>query len=92
MKSNSDIENKLVYWVIKELSNRKKFRIIELTQNKEVNITLIAREIKLAYNKCSDYCAKLEKVGLAHKRKQGKEVFVKSRLNLGKLASILCIN
>lgn len=74
---------------IKAISNKKKFKIVELTQHEEIAITVIAKEIKLAYNKCSDYCSKLEKSGLVTKKKNGKEVLVKSNLSLEKLSKAL---
>ena len=74
---------------IKEISNKKKFKIVELTQHNEIAITVIAKEIKLAYNKCSDYCSKLEKGGLVTKKKNGKEVLVKGNISLEKLSKAL---
>ncbi|MEK6893936.1 MAG: winged helix-turn-helix domain-containing protein [Nanoarchaeota archaeon] len=91
MNNNLHIENKLVFEKMRQLSNRNKFRIIELTQKDEMAITLIAREIRLAYNKCSDYCTKLQRIGLIEKRKQGKEVLVKSKIDVGILSNALKI-
>ena len=85
------IENRLVFEKLRQLSNRNKFRIIELTQKDEMAITLIAKEIKLAYNKCSDYCTKLQRVGLIDKKKRGKEVLIKSKIGMESLSDALKI-
>jgi len=85
MKDKRAIANIELFNKLKEMSNEKKFKIIELTENKEMTVTSIAGEIKLAYNKCSDYCARLEKLDLIEKRKIGKVVFVKSKINLKRL-------
>jgi len=76
---NDELFNK-----IKLISNRPRFNIIKLTQNKEYNITELSSKLKLAYNKCSDYVSLLEKEGLISKENKGKEVFVKSKVKLGK--------
>ena len=62
---------------IRILSNRYRFKIIELTE-KEKTITQLGKELRLSYKRCSDYCAKLEKLKLIEKRKDGKNSFVKS--------------
>jgi len=67
---------------IKELGNKSKFGIIELTQNNELSVKELSKKIRLAYNKCSNYCSQLENLGLISKRKDGKEVFIKSKTNL----------
>ncbi len=89
MNTSLPIENRLLFERIRQLSNQNKFRIMELTQKNEMAITLIAKEIRLAYNKCSDYCTKLQRVGLIEKRKQGKEVFVKSKVDIKRLSNFL---
>ena len=76
---NDELFNK-----IKMISNRLRFKIIELTQNNEYSITELSSELGLAYNKCSDYVSLLEKNGLVSKESKGKEVFVKSRIRMGK--------
>ncbi len=66
---------------VKQLSNEKKFRIIELTQKESLNITTLSNEIKIAFNKCSNYCTQLEKDGLIEKRRDGKNTLVKSKVH-----------
>jgi len=66
-----------------------KFRIIEVTQNKEMNVTMLAKKVDLAYNKCVNYCTDLEKQKLLTKKKDGKNVFVKCKINISKLSGSL---
>ena len=83
------LDNQKLFEKIGELSNISKFRIIELTQNKEISITLLAKKASLAFNKCSNYCSELVNLNLVMKEKKGKNVFVKSKVNLYKLSSVL---
>ena len=76
---NDELFNK-----IKLISNRLRFKIIELTQDKEYSITELSSKLKLAYNKCSDYVSLLEKNGLVIKESKGKEVLIRSKVRLGK--------
>lgn len=81
------LENRTIYEKIRELSNISKFRIIELTQSNECSITRLAKDANLAFNKCSNYCTHLEKQGFVIKIKKGKNVFIKSKIDLSKLFS-----
>lgn len=72
------------YEKIKVLSNKQRFRIVELTQNKEMSITEISDSLKLSYTKCADYIKLLERHYLIEKRKDGKNVLIKSKLKLHK--------
>jgi hypothetical protein len=83
------LENRELFDKIGALSNISKFKIIELTQSKEASITLLAKKVNLAFNKCSNYCAELKKYDLVSKEKKGKNVLVKSKVNLCKLSSVL---
>jgi len=83
------LENQALFDKIGGLSNVSKFRIIELTQNKAASVTLLAKKINLAFNKCSNYCSELENLNLVTKEKKGKNVFVKSNVDLCKLSSFL---
>ena len=65
---------------IKQLSNEKKFRIIELTQKEPLDITSLSKEIKIAFNKCSNYCTQLEENGLVEKQREGKNTLIKSKV------------
>ena len=71
-----------LYKQIKQLSNKKKFKILELTQEKEKNISELSKELKLAFNKCSNYVTELEKEKLVVKETVGRNVYVKSKVSL----------
>lgn len=89
MHREIQLDNRELFEKIRQLSNISKFRIIELTQGKETSVTLLSRKVNLAFNKCSNYCAELENYGLIVKERKGKNVFIKSKINLHKLS--LCI-
>ena len=76
-----NLANSETYRKIKQLSNEKKFKIIEITQKESLDISSLAKEIKLAFNKCSNYCTQLEKQGLVEKRREGKNTLIKSKVN-----------
>jgi predicted transcriptional regulator len=78
------IQNKQVYDKIRAMSNQYRFRILELTENKTMNISEISKELKLSYTKCSDYIHLLENEDLILKIKEGKEVFIKSKIKIQK--------
>lgn len=82
------LDNPALFEKICKLSNISKFKIIELTQNKEISVTLLAKKVNLAFNKCSNYCTELENFNLVAKEKKGKNVFVKSKTSIGKLNSV----
>lgn len=67
-----------VYLKIRVLSNKRRFKIIELTQQTPMNITTLSSALKLSYTKCADYVTLLEKAGLVKKTKVGKEILVSS--------------
>jgi predicted transcriptional regulator len=72
----------LLFEKIKALSNKRRFLIIEKTQNKELPITELGKVINLSYTKCADYVTFLEKKGLVSKSKRGRLTFVKSRVKI----------
>jgi len=82
MKSNTEIKNKQLFNRIRIISNEFRFRIIELTQDKEMSITDLSSILKLAYTKTSYYVMMLEKQGLILKLKDGKNVKIKSRVKI----------
>ena len=76
--------NKKLFSQIKVLSNRFRFKIIELTQENQPNITELSSKLELSYTKCADYVTMLEKHGLVQKLKDGKETRIKSKVKLHK--------
>lgn len=82
MVTDQKTERKDLLRKLKHMSNGKKFRILELTQAKEIDITNLSKLISIAFNKCSNYCSDLEKEGLVVKRKEGINTFVKSKVIL----------
>ncbi len=78
------VQNALLFRKIKQLSNEKKFKIIELTQKNYLDISSLSKKIEIAFNKCSNYCTQLEKNGLVEKQRKGKNTLVKSKVNFMK--------
>jgi len=71
-----------IYKKIRALSNRCRFKIIEITNSEPASITSLSKKLNLSYTKCCDYVAILEKEGLISKNKEGKKVIVKSKVKL----------
>jgi predicted transcriptional regulator len=69
---------------LKVLANKHRLRIIELTSEKEYSITELSSELNLTYTKCADYVTMLYEQGMVSKEKKGKEVMIKSKINLFK--------
>ncbi|MBL7148142.1 MAG: winged helix-turn-helix transcriptional regulator [Nanoarchaeota archaeon] len=80
----SAIENQALFERIRLISNPKRFKIIELTQENQLSITELSSKLKLAYNKCADYVKMLEQLRLIQKNKMGKEVRIRSKVKLSK--------
>lgn len=78
------MENTHLLTKIKQLSNQKKFFIIELTQKECLGIGDLSRKVKLAFNKCSNYCTQLEKEGLVKKHRDGKNTLIQSKVLFSK--------
>ena len=72
----------VMYDLIKTLSNRKRYEIIEITSKKETSVSELSAKLKLAYNKTSDYLRELERLRLIKKIKRGKSVFIKSNVEI----------
>jgi predicted transcriptional regulator len=89
MNTTITLSNPEIFKKIRALSNRLRFKIIELSSKEEKSITKLGKELHLSYKRCSDYCAKLEGQDLIQKRKDGKEVFVKSKFDLKKFQSCI---
>jgi len=81
MSSINKLKHPEIYQKIKTLSNRKRFLILELTDQKECTITELSTKLNLAYNKCSDYLSLLYKYKLISKKRVGKEVKITSRVH-----------
>ena len=73
-------QNPLLFRKIKLISNLQRFRILELTQDKELNISELSSKLNLAYNKCADYVRLLEQSGLVQKTREGKEAQIRSKV------------
>lgn len=84
MSRETSLKNEEVYLKLRLISNRVRFRILELTKDKQLNITELSSILKIAYTKCAEYVSMLESNGLIEKEKNGKEVFVKSSVTIEK--------
>ena len=78
------IDKKEVYGRIRAMSNGLRFKILELTQEKQLSVTELSSILKLAYTKCSDYLGILENNGLIIKTKEGKNVRISSKVKISK--------
>lgn len=77
-----EIQNKEIFEKIRILSNPLRFKIVELTQKQELNVTKLSSMLKLSYNKCVNYISMLEKLNLITKTRQGKEVLITSKIQI----------
>lgn len=82
MSFNVNLNNEELFKKLKLISNRVRFKILELSQHNNPTITELSSKLKISYNKCADYVAMLEKAGLLIKEKEGKEVRVQSKVRL----------
>jgi DNA-binding transcriptional ArsR family regulator len=82
--SIKEVENKALFRKIKIISNSKRFKILELTQEKKLSITKLSSSLNLTYTKCSDYVKILENEKLVSKSKDGKNVLVRSNVKISK--------
>jgi predicted transcriptional regulator len=85
MSREIELENREIYNKINVISNKFRFRILELTQKQALSITELSSKLKLSYGKCADYVTILEKYGLIQKTKEGKEVKVSSKIDFDKI-------
>jgi len=76
MSSNIILQNEQLFLKVKIISNRFRFKILELTQKDKISISKLSSMLNLSYTKCADYVSMLEKKGLIDKQKDGKEVLV----------------
>lgn len=79
-----EVENKTLFKKIKVISNKKRFRILELTQDEQLSITKLSSALGLTYTKCSDYVKMLDEGNLVTKTKDGKNILVKSSVKISK--------
>ena len=84
MITNTALNNEETFENVRLLSNRLRFKIVELTQDEEMSISELSSILKLAYTRCSDYVAMLESHNLVIKTKEGKNVSVKSKVKISK--------
>jgi predicted transcriptional regulator len=82
MTTSNQIQNQALFGKVRVISNAQRFHILELTQSKELSITQLATNLGLSYTKTADYVKMLESLGLISKSKKGKEVKIKSSINL----------
>jgi len=82
MLSKVNIENKKLFERIKIISNKLRFKILELSQENRPTISELSSRLNLSYTKCSDYVRILEKCNLISKIKDGKKVRIKSKVKL----------
>jgi predicted transcriptional regulator len=75
-------QNLSLFNKVNQLSNKRKFMIVELTQKEALDVSSLSKEIKIAFNKCSNYCTQLAKEGLIEKQREGKNTLIKSKVNL----------
>ena len=73
-----------IYDRIRVMSNGPRFKILELTQEKQLSVTELSSMLKLAYTRCSDYIKILENYGLITKTKEGKNVRISSKVKISK--------
>lgn len=84
MSPKFTIENNKLFQAIKLISNQLRFRIIELSQEKQPTVSELSSSLNLSYNKCADYIRMLEKQGLISKTKEGKNIRIKSNVKISK--------
>lgn len=84
MTRNFSFQNSEIFEKVKLLSNPARFKVLEITQLEGKNITEIGKYLKISYKRSSEYIAKMEKIGLVKKVKDGKEVKVTSRVKFTK--------
>jgi predicted transcriptional regulator len=80
-----EIENKKIYEKIKLISNKSVFKILELTQDEELTIDEIVREVKIAKAKVEAHLSNMYFLGFISKTKHGKYVKIKSKIGLRNL-------
>jgi len=80
MSTKSKLKNETIFNKIKVISNRPRFRILEITQSKERSISELSSILNLSYTKCADYVKLLENAKLIQKTRSGKEALIKSRV------------
>ena len=79
-----EVSNKFshTYSLVKLISNKNRFAVLELTQTKSRSIAELSRLLELSYSKCADYVTLLEKQEAITKTKKGKEVLIKSKVKI----------
>ena len=84
MTKKLSLKNPEIFKNIKLLSNPARFKVLEITQTEGKNITEIGKYLRISYKKSSEYIAKMDKLGLVKKVKEGKEVKVTNRVKFSK--------
>ncbi len=73
-----------VFDKINVISNKFRFKILEITQHEEPTISELSSRIQLSYTKCADYTTLLKDLNLVEKIKDGKNIRIKSKIKLSK--------
>jgi len=81
MNKSQIIFDEKIFKKARAMGKKKLFAILWLTQNKELTVTELSKSLVLAYTKCTTYVSSLHKLGLVSKRKEGRQVFVKSKVH-----------
>jgi len=82
MSSEASLKNEAIFNKVKTISNRYRFKILEITQNREASISELSSILNLSYTKCADYVKLLQNEKLIQKTRSGKEALIKSRVKL----------
>jgi DNA-binding transcriptional ArsR family regulator len=77
-----EIHNKDIYVKLKLISNKTVFKILEIIQDKELTTNEIISIVKISKPKVLVHLTNLNSMGLISKRIEGKELKVKSNLDL----------
>ena len=82
MLESKFLKNERLFYQVRAISNKFRFRILELTQRDQLSITELSSALKLSYTKCADYVKILENYELINKRREGKEARIKSKVKI----------
>jgi predicted transcriptional regulator len=87
-----EIEKIELYEIIKIISNKSIFKLLEITQDSYLSINEIRKKICLSYGRIEDYLSVMNKKGIIHKLRDGKKIKVKSKIDLSVISCYLLEN